>query len=217
MKHDSRHAPQAEVRALSPPDPRLRWLCAALALAGLWALTAAGSPAADEAATDRGPAIDHQVVTIDGRTIGLDRFRGKAMLIVNTASKCGYTPQYEGLQTLYERFRDRGLVVVGFPSNDFGNQEPGSEAEIATFCKRNYGVSFPMMAKVHTRGESKAPLYRALTESTPEPIRGEIRWNFTKFLVDPEGYVVARFEPAARPLSDDVLRAVEGALPAKTD
>jgi glutathione peroxidase len=192
------------------------------ALAGLlfalaWALGALHATAEESAQSDRGPKIDHPVVTIEGETVRLDRYRGQALLIVNTASKCGYTPQYEGLQALHERYGDRGLVVLGFPSNDFGNQEPGGEAEIADFCKRNYGVTFPMMAKVHTKGDDKAPLYRTLTERAPESVRGEIRWNFTKFLVDPEGYVVARFEPAARPLSDDVLRAVEGALPAKTD
>jgi glutathione peroxidase len=134
------------------------------------------------------------------------------MLIVNTASECGYTPQYAGLQKLHESFGDRGLVVIGFPSNDFGNQEPGSAEEIATFCRRNYGVSFPMMAKVHTKGEKQAPIYRTLTRETAEGIRGEIRWNFTKFLVDGEGRVVARFEPGVEPLDEQITSAIEPML-----
>jgi glutathione peroxidase len=134
------------------------------------------------------------------------------MLIVNTASKCGYTPQYEGLQKLFERYGDRGLVVIGFPSNDFGNQEPGTAAEIGAFCKRNYGVTFPMMAKVHTKGPDQAPVYRSLTTETTEGIRGEVKWNFTKFLVDRDGRVVARFEPGVKPLDDQITSAIEALL-----
>ena len=141
-----------------------------------------------------------------------DAYRGKVVLIVNTASRCGFTPQYEGLQALHERYGESGLVVIGFPSNDFGNQEPGSAAEIGAFCKKNYGVSFPMMAKVHTKGEEQAAVYRTLTTETSDGIRGEVRWNFTKFLVAPDGRVVARFEPAVKPLDEQITSAVEALL-----
>ena len=135
------------------------------------------------------------------------------MLIVNTASKCGYTPQYASLQELYERYGERGLVIIGFPSNDF-NQEPGSAEEIGNFCRLNYGVTFPMMAKVHTKGPQQAPIYRALTMESGAAFQGEIRWNFTKFLVDPEGRVVARFESGVDPLDEQVTSAVEALLAA---
>jgi glutathione peroxidase len=157
--------------------------------------------------------LDHTVRTLDGDTVSLSQWRGSVVLIVNTASECGYTPQYAGLQALHERYAARGLVVVGFPSNDFGGQEPGSEAEIAQFCQRNYGVTFSMMAKVHATGPDIAPLYRTLTEDTPPGIRGPVKWNFTKFLVDTEGRVVARFEPDVEPESPAVTGAIEKLLP----
>ena len=157
--------------------------------------------------------VDHAVESLGGEPVELASFRGQPILIVNTASKCGYTPQYEGLQTLHETYGDQGLVVIGFPSNDFGKQEPGSAEEIATFCTRNYGVSFPMMAKVHTKGDGQAPIYKTLTEDTPEGIRGEVRWNFTKFLIAPDGTVVARFEPDVEPLDEEITSAIEALLP----
>jgi len=156
--------------------------------------------------------IDQSVESLGGETVDLATFRGRPILIVNTASECGYTPQYEGLQTLHERYGERGLVVVGFPSNDFGKQEPGTAQEIGSFCKKNYGVTFPMMAKVHTKGEGQAPVYRTLTKETPEGIRGEVQWNFTKFLVAPDGRVVARFEPAVEPLDGQITSAIESLL-----
>jgi glutathione peroxidase len=156
--------------------------------------------------------IDFTVESLSGETVDLSMYRGRPMLIVNTASKCGYTPQYEGLQKLYERYGDRGLVVIGFPSNDFGNQEPGSAGEIANFCRLNYGVTFPMMAKVHTKGPEQAPIYRSLTGESAEEFRGEIKWNFTKFLIDPEGRVVARFEPSVEPLDERITSAIEELL-----
>ena len=162
--------------------------------------------------TARAAVIDHAVESLGGDPVDLASFRGQPLLIVNTASKCGYTPQYEGLQTLHERYGDQGLVVIGFPSNDFGKQEPGSAEEIATFCTRNYGVSFPMMAKVHTKGDEQAPIYKTLTEDTPEGICGEVRWNFTKFLIAPDGTVVARYEPDVEPLDDEITSAIEALL-----
>jgi glutathione peroxidase len=182
----------------------------------LWVAASMPAGATDSESSPGGPFIAHEVTSIDGEPVDLGRYRGQALLIVNTASKCGYTPQYEGLERLYQRFKHRGLVVVGFPSNDFGNQEPGSNEQIQSFCKRNYGVSFPMMAKIHTTGDDIDPLYHALTQETPEQIRGEIRWNFTKFLVDPEGRVVARFEPGTKPLSEELVNAVKEALPPRS-
>ena len=171
----------------------------------------------DEAAVDHTVGvIDHTVTTIEGDAVDLRGYHGRPILIVNTASKCGFTKQYETLQKLYERFEDRGFVIVGFPSNDFGNQEPGTHEEIANFCRLNYGVTFPMMAKVHTKGPDQAPIYRALTTESPEDMRGEIGWNFTKFLVDGEGRVVARFEPGLDPMSDEIVDAVEELLSAES-
>lgn len=176
-------------------------------------------PAAAAAATPAppaqiaGPVLDHVVETIDGGQQKLADLRGKAVLIVNTASQCGLTPQYAKLQELYGRYKDRGLVILGFPSNDFGEQEPGDAAEIKEFVTSKYAVDFPMMAKVHAKGPDIAPLYKTLTEDTPEGIRGEIQWNFTKFLVDPEGRVVARFEPKVDPLAPEVTAAIERVLP----
>jgi glutathione peroxidase len=216
MKLEPRRPQKVTARVLPTPDLRPWIALAGIGLALAWALGSLPAAAGEATKEDRGPTIDHRVVTIEGETIPLDRYRGRAMLIVNTASKCGYTPQYEGLQALHERYGDRGLVVLGFPSNDFGNQEPGADAEIADFCKRNYGVTFPMMAKIHARGDDKAPLYRTLTEHAPEPVRGEVRWNFTKFLVDPDGHVVARFEPATEPLSEEITGAIEEVLPEGT-
>jgi len=158
--------------------------------------------------------VDHTVTSIQGDTVDLAGYRGRPMLIVNTASECGFTKQYDGLQELNETYGDRGLVVIGFPSNDFGNQEPGSDREIAEFCRLNFGVTFPMMAKVHTKGPDQAPIYRTLTDETAEGIRGEIRWNFTKFLVDRDGRVVARFEPSVEPTDHEITSRIEELLAA---
>jgi len=186
---------------------------AGAACSGSPAPEATARPAEASMSAASGPAVlDQKVTSLEGEPIDLAAFRGSVMLVVNTASKCGYTPQYAGLEELYQRYKDRGLVVIGFPSNDFANQEPGTAEEIASFCRFNYGVSFPMMAKVATKGPDRSPVYAALTEGTPEGIRGEIRWNFTKFLVDRDGRVVARFEPKVEPLSDELVTAVERLL-----
>lgn len=197
---------------------RLAWLSVlgvavvATAVAGVG--QAGGEGSSEQRAAASSAVIDQTVQTLQGETLDLASFRGRPMLVVNTASKCGYTPQYESLQKLHETYGERGLVVIGFPSNDFGNQEPGTAEEIAKFCRLNYGVTFPMMAKVHTKGPDQAPIYRTLTAETPEGIRGEIRWNFTKFLVDADGRVVARFEPAVDPMDAEITREVEALLPA---
>lgn len=160
--------------------------------------------------------VDHTVTSIEGDTIDLRGYRGRPMLIVNTASRCGYTKQYETLQKLYEEYGHRGFVIVGFPSNDFGNQEPGTHEEIANFCRLNFGVTFPMMEKVHTKGPEQAPIYRTLTTESGNGTRGEIKWNFTKFLINGDGEVVARFEPNVDPMDDAIIDAVEALLPAES-
>ena len=143
---------------------------------------------------------DFTVRDIDGREVKLDTFRDRVMLIVNTASKCGFTPQYEGLEALYRDYRDRGLVVLGFPCNQFGEQEPGDAAEIASFCKLTYDVDFPMFAKIDVNGPSASPLYDWLKSAAPGLFGSEaIKWNFTKFLVDRNGKVAGRFAPAVKP------------------
>lgn len=170
------------------------------------------SPEIEPATSASQAVIDQTVVSLEGEPVDLSQFRGRPMLIVNTASKCGYTPQYEGLQELYDRYGERGLVVLGFPSNDFGNQEPGDAEEIGNFCRLNYGVTFPMMAKVHTKGPDQAPIYHMLTTESAEEFRGEVEWNFTKFLVDGDGRVVARFDSAVEPLDPQITAAVEALL-----
>lgn len=157
--------------------------------------------------------IDATLKTLEGDPVSLAEYRGKAVLIVNTASKCGYTKQYAGLEKLYRQYRDRGLVVLGVPSPDFANQEFETAKEIRSFCDASFDVTFPLLERSHVKGEQKIPLYAALTEQTPEGIRGEIRWNFTKFLIDPQGRVVQRFEPAVEPLSPELVTAVEAVLP----
>ena len=151
--------------------------------------------------------------TIDGQRVPLSRYKGKVLLIVNTASKCGFTPQFDGLQVLWQAYQDKGLVVLGFPSNQFGAQDPGSNDEIASFCQLNYGVSFPMMAKVDVNGGGAHPLYRWLTQEAPGVLGTQaIKWNFTKFLVGRDGKVVKRYAPNDPPES---LRAdIEAALAA---
>lgn len=148
---------------------------------------------------------------LDGRTISLAEFKGQVLLIVNTASRCGFTPQFGGLEELYRAGKDRGFEVLGFPCNQFGEQEPGSPDEIGIFCKRNYGVSFPMFAKIDVNGPSTHPLYRFLKMSKPGLLGTKrIKWNFTKFLVDRSGLVVGRFAPATKP--QDLAERIEGLL-----
>lgn len=151
--------------------------------------------------------------SIDGQPVHLASYHGKVLMLVNVASKCGYTPQYAGLESLYEKYKDRGLIIVGIPANNFASQEPGTDAEIKTFCRNKYNVSFPMMSKVSVLGEDKTPLYVFLTDKSVNPqIGGDIKWNFTKFLFDRNGKPVARFEPAITPDSPQVTAAVESAL-----
>jgi len=156
---------------------------------------------------------DFSLNSIEGTATPLSSFKGKVVLLVNVASKCGYTPQYAGLEKLYETYKDKGLVIVGIPANNFGAQEPGSNEEIKTFCSRNYNVTFPMMSKVSVKGADTTPLYRYLTDKSANPkIGGDIKWNFTKFLVDKNGNVINRFESAVTPEATELVKAVETAL-----
>jgi glutathione peroxidase len=156
------------------------------------------------------------MAAIDGTPTPLANYKGKVMLIVNVASQCGYTYQYEGLQALYVKYKDRGLVVAGFPANNFGEQEPGTNAEIGAFCKSKFGVTFPMFSKISVAGKDKAPLYQFLTDKTVNPkTGGEIPWNFTKYLVDRNGRVLARFDAPVEPESQELVGAIERALAAR--
>jgi glutathione peroxidase len=148
---------------------------------------------------------------INGGDTSLKAYAGKVVLLVNVASKCGNTPQYAGLEALYEKYKDKGLVIIGVPSNDFAGQEPGTPEEIKTFCTQNYGVTFPLMAKVHVKGKDKCPLYVALTGGD-SPFPGEVKWNFGKFLIDRKGQVIKRFEPQVKPETPEVVQAIEAAL-----
>ena len=154
------------------------------------------------------------ISTIEGGPLDLGQFRGRAVLVVNVASRCGLTPQYEALQRLHERFEARGFSVLGVPCNQFGEQEPGSEDEIADFCSQEYGVTFPLTAKVEVNGRGRHPLYGELTAYSQNGASGDIEWNFEKFLVSPRGDVVGRYRPRVEPEAEELVAAIEAALPA---
>lgn len=154
--------------------------------------------------------LDFKMKDIDGKEVALKKYKGDVLLIVNTASKCGYTPQYEGLQAIYEKYNAKGFKVLGFPANNFNGQEPGSEAEIKEFCESKYKVTFPMFAKISVKGDDQSPLYNFLTNKETNPdFAGDISWNFNKFLVDRKGKVVARFSSKDTPESETVTSAIE--------
>jgi glutathione peroxidase len=158
--------------------------------------------------------FDSDISALDGAPLDLDDLSGKAVLIVNVASRCGLTPQYEGLEKLHERYRDQGFTVLGVPCNQFGQQEPGSPEEIATFCSTTYGVTFPMTEKVEVNGPGRHPLYQQLTtKPDADGQAGDVQWNFEKFLISPEGEIVARFRPKVVPDAAEVISAVESVLP----
>src|ERR1700730_4241666 len=157
--------------------------------------------------------FDFTLNGIDGQPAPLAAYKGKVVMLVNVASRCGYTPQYTALESIYEKYKDRGFVIIGIPANNFGAQEPGTNQEIKTFCQSKYSVTFPMMSKVSVKGSDKTPLYQLLTDKAASPkTGGEIQWNFTKFLVGPDGQILARFEPAVTPDSPELTGAVEKAL-----
>jgi len=153
---------------------------------------------------------DFKATSIDGSTVDLDDYAGQVVLVVNTASQCGFTPQYAGLQMLHDSYADKGFAVLGFPCDQFGNQEPGDEAEIASFCERNFGVTFPLYAKVDVNGDEAHPLFAWLRKERGGLLGGKIKWNFTKFLVGRDGQVVKRFSPTSAPekLGGDVEKAL---------
>jgi glutathione peroxidase len=187
----------------------LRSALVACALCGI-ACSAEAAPAAPStsASAAKGVVVDQVVTDIDGRPFDLKSLRGNAVLVVNVASECGYTPQYAELQQLATKYKDKGLVVVGFPSNDHGGQEPADGAAIKKFAADEYGVTFPLMQKVHTTGGEMAPIYKTLTGA-----KGEVKWNFTKFLLDQNGVVVAKFDSAVGPMSPQLTGAIELVLP----
>jgi glutathione peroxidase len=156
---------------------------------------------------------DFEARQIDGQPVPLSSFKGKVLLIVNTASKCGFTPQFEGLEALYSKYSTKGLAVLGFPSNQFGNQDPGTNEEIGAFCVENYGVSFPMMEKIDVNGSGAAPLYKWLVKEAPGLLGSTaIKWNFTKFLIGKDGQVIRRYAPLDKP--ESITRDIETALAA---
>lgn len=158
-------------------------------------------------------ALDFEMETIDGDKVRLDQYHGDVVLMVNVASKCGLTKQYKELQKLHEDYADQGLSIIGFPANNFGKQEPGSDDEIATFCEKNYGVEFDLFSKISVAGDDQAPLYAFLTSKETNPkFAGKIGWNFEKFLVNREGQVIARFAPRTKPNAEEVIKAIKEAL-----
>ncbi len=168
------------------------------------------SKASARADASLAPLYGFRLPDIDGQPVDLKTYKGKVLLIVNTASMCGNTPQYAGLQQMYERYREQGLEVLAFPANDFGQQEPGTNEEIKGFCYTKYSISFPLFSKIRVVGKEKHPLYRYLTEQSPFP--GRVTWNFQKYLVDRSGNVIGKYDPGMHPLSPTIVADVEKAL-----
>ena len=172
------------------------------------------APAAQpEPKKEESTALQFKMESLDGKEVDLSKYKGKVTLIVNTASRCGNTPQYAGLEKLNEKYAEQGLAVLGFPANEFGKQEPGSNEDIGEFCQKNYGVKFDMFSKVVVKGEGITPLYEYLTSAKTNPeFPGEITWNFEKFLIGRDGKIAARFKPATKPESPEVVAAIEAEL-----
>jgi len=188
------------------------------AVVALFALCAPLARAAEKRGDAKVPAaLSFKMKGIDGKEVDLAQYKGKVVLIVNVASQCGYTKQYKGLQAIYEKYKNKGFVILGVPANDFGMQEPGTDAEIVKFCSSKYGVTFPMLAKVSTIvGDDKVPLYKHLTSKETDPkFAGEIKWNFTKFLIGRNGEIVNRFDSKITPESEELTKAVEEELAKK--
>lgn len=190
-----------------------------IALGGMGLTQAASKPAAEPPGAQPAAKVDSYVLgfkmnDIDGKEKNLEDFKGSVVLIVNVASKCGYTSQYKGLEKLYQDKKDKGLVILGFPANNFGNQEPGTDADIKKFCTSEYNVTFPMFAKISVKGDDQHPLYKKLA-AQPAPIGGDPKWNFTKFLVDRTGNVVARFDTRTAPDDSELNRQIDELLAKK--
>jgi len=186
----------------------------AVVLAALFALTLSSRTSVASSSGEKMNSIyDFSLKDIDHKEVNLSQYRGKVVLVVNVASRCGYTPQYEGLQKVYMKYKDRGFVILGFPANNFMAQEPGTDEEIKTFCSAKYNVTFPIFSKISVKGDDIHPLYKFLTSKETDPeFGGDIKWNFSKFLVDKSGKIIARFEPKVTPESDPVIQAIEKAL-----
>lgn len=190
---------------------------AALAALGLLVMAGAGAMLADDGQVKpeqkaKSP-LDFTVKNIDGQDVSLSKYKGSVVIIVNTASKCGYTPQYASLEGLYQKYKDKGLKILAFPSNDFGKQEPGTEKEIKEFCSTKYKTTFDLFSKVITQGQGQAPLYTYLTSKETDPkYAGAIEWNFTKFLVGKNGQLIGRYKSNVDPLSPEFIAVVEAAL-----
>jgi len=184
----------------------MKMLAPCLFVGVAFALTASSIPAAEK-------VLNHKVKSIKGEDVDLSKYQGKVVLIVNVASKCGATPQYEQLEALNEKYKDKGLAVLGFPCNQFGSQEPGSEEEIAKFCKSTYKVSFDMFAKIDVNGADASPVYKTLTSEESDPKHaGKIKWNFEKFLIGRDGEIIARFPTGTKPDAPEVVKAIETEL-----
>lgn len=184
----------------------------AMGLGILAAIVAMGTAGAAEKAPGKAvsPLLNRTVKSIEGRDVPLKNYQGKVLMIVNTASRCGNTPQYAGLEELYKKYRAKGFEVLAFPANNFGGQEPGTNADIQEFCSATYNTTFPLFSKVSVKGDDQAPLYRYLTDAKTNPkYAGDIEWNFAKFLVNRKGEVVARFKAGHKPTEPDVVAAIE--------
>ncbi len=179
--------------------------------------TPAATPPAAAPPAKEGPAVlNFTMKDIDGKDVDLSKYQGKVVLMVNVASECGLTPQYQDLQALHDQYAEKGLVILGFPANEFGEQEPGSNEEIKSFCTSKYNVKFPMFSKVIVKGQGQCDLYKFLTGSDTDPkFAGEIKWNFTKFLISRDGEVVNRFEPKVKPSAEEVTKAIDAELAKK--
>jgi glutathione peroxidase len=196
----------------------MRTLIFVLSLLGVWSVLIGGPPAraGQEGllmAARTTSVYEFTMDDIDGKPVNLGAYKGKVLLLVNTASLCGNTPQYSGLERIYEQYHDQGFEVLAFPANNFGQQEPGTNAEIKGFCLTKYSVSFPLFGKISVKGSDKHPLYQYLTEQSPFP--GEVEWNFQKYLVDRSGRVVGRFHHRTKPLAPEIVNEVERVLAAK--
>lgn len=196
----------------------MRKAMAVFMASALIAVVGTGAYSEDKEKDKKVPAaLNFKMKKLDGKEVNLADYKGKVVLFVNVASKCGLTPQYEGLEELHEKYGKDGLAIIGVPANEFGKQEPGTDGEIAEFCKANYGVKFDMLSKVVVKGEGICPLYKHLTSKETDPkFPGEISWNFEKFLISRDGEIVARFKPKVEPMADEVVEAIETELAKKS-
>jgi glutathione peroxidase len=190
----------------------MRTLLAVTLVLGI-SVAMSNNPSNAEEATEHECALNFKVKNIDGEEVDLEDYEGKVVLVVNVASQCGLTPQYNGLQSLYKKYEEKGFVVLGFPCNQFGSQEPGTEAEIKEFCSSKHNVTFPMFSKLEVNGEGAAPLYKYLTSKDVQPAgSGKVSWNFEKFLIDRDGQLVNRFSPRTAPDDAELVKAIESEL-----